>query len=76
MTFSSVTQTQIDHGLFAVNALEQAGLSVWWNNDVIPPGQTWDEVVEERISTALCVIVVWSGLSVNSEWVKVEAAEA
>lgn len=57
-----------------MRALEQKGWSVWWDRD-IPPGKTFDQVVEEAINAAKCVIVVWSKDSVRSDWVKTEAAE-
>ena len=56
-------------------ALERAGWSVWWDRE-IPPGRSFDEVIEEALSLARCVIVLWSEASVRSEWVKTEAAEA
>lgn len=57
-----------------VQVLEREGLSVWWDRH-IPPGKTFDEVIEEALDSARCVIVVWSHASVGSEWVKTEAAE-
>ena len=56
-------------------ALEHDGWSVWWDRE-IPPGRSFDEVIEEALAQARCVIVVWSEASVRSEWVKTEAAEA
>jgi hypothetical protein len=56
-------------------ALGQHGFSVWWDRE-IPPGRTFDEVIEEALSDARCVVVLWSRDSVKSEWVKTEAAEA
>jgi hypothetical protein len=56
-------------------ALERAGWSVWWDRE-IPPGRSFDEVIEEALTAARCVVVLWSGASVRSEWVKTEAAEA
>jgi hypothetical protein len=57
------------------HALERTGWSVWWDRE-IPPGRSFDEVIEEALTAARCVIVVWSDASVRSEWVKTEAAEA
>ena len=57
------------------HALERAGWSVWWDRE-IPPGRSFDEVIEEALALARCVIVLWSEASVRSEWVKTEAAEA
>lgn len=55
-----------------VETLEQQGWSVWWDPE-IPPGKTWDEIIEEALDNAKCVIVVWSKDSVKSDWVKEEA---
>jgi hypothetical protein len=56
-------------------SLERAGWSVWWDRE-IPPGRSFDEVIEEALTAARCVVVLWSAASVRSEWVKIEAAEA
>jgi len=54
-------------------ALEEQGWSVWWDR-TIPPGKTFDRVIEEAINAARCVIVLWSKKSVKSDWVKEEAS--
>lgn len=56
-------------------ALHEKGWSVWWDR-TIPPGKTFDEVIEAALNRAKCVIVLWSKTAVTSEWVKAEAAEA
>ena len=38
-------------------------------------GKTFDQVIEEALDTAKCVIVLWSRESVSSDWVKNEARE-
>ena|SRR5262245_35285569 len=57
-----------------VSVLEQQGWSVWWDRK-IPPGKTYDQVIEQALEGARCIVVVWSQTSVQSEWVKVEADE-
>ena len=55
-------------------ALEGQGWSVWWDRK-ITPGKTFSQVIEEAIKAAKCVIVLWSNMSVNSDWVQNEAVE-
>jgi hypothetical protein len=57
-----------------IRALERRGWSVWWNRTILP-GRTFNQVIEEALDAARCVRVVWSQHSVNSDWVKTEAAE-
>jgi hypothetical protein len=56
-------------------ALQRRGWSVWWDR-TIPPGKEYDQVIEEALDSAECVVVLWSQASVASSWVKTEAAEA
>jgi hypothetical protein len=56
-------------------ALEAEGWSVWWDR-VIPPGRDFDQVIEEEIEAARCVVVAWSAAAVASRWVREEAGAA
>lgn len=56
------------------DVLAHRGYSVWWDR-TIPPGRVFDEVIQEAIQGARCMIVLWSAESVRSNWVKTEAAE-
>ena len=53
---------------------EAQGWSVWWDRN-IPPGRSFDQVIEEALSAARCVVVLWSKSSATSDWVKTEAGE-
>jgi formylglycine-generating enzyme required for sulfatase activity len=55
-------------------ALESHGYSVWWDR-IILPGQTFEDVIEEELSAANCIVVLWSKESVKSAWVRTEATE-
>jgi hypothetical protein len=48
--------------------------SVFWDRTV-PVGFTWDQIVEEALDAAKCVVVLWSPAARNSEWVRIEATE-
>lgn len=57
------------------NALQHAGFSVWWDQD-IRSGETYDEVTEAALRSAKAVVVIWSPRSVRSRWVRSEATVA
>jgi TIR domain len=57
------------------DALEKEGWTVWWDPK-LRVGEIFDDVIEKALNEAKCVIVMWSKLSVISEYVKAEATEA
>lgn len=58
-----------------VGMLEAQGWSVFWDRQILP-GQQWSSLIEEKLTAAKAVLVVWSRSSVQSEWVKAEAMAA
>jgi serine/threonine-protein kinase len=60
-----------------VRALEEDGLSVWWDAH-IGAGDAWRETILRHLEAAKCVIVVWSRRSVgpHGEFVRDEATRA
>jgi len=56
-------------------ALESAGLSVWWD-DALRSGEVFDESIERALREAKAVVVLWSPSSVISRWVRAEATQA
>ena len=54
-------------------ALEKAGHSVWWDQH-IKSGAEYNTEIEEALSRADAVVVLWSERSVRSAWVRDEAA--
>ena len=54
-------------------ALEGAGYSVWWDRH-IRGGAAYAKDIEKELDAAKAVIVAWSAVSSQSDWVKDEAA--
>jgi hypothetical protein len=52
--------------------LEQAGVDVFWDNE-IPPGTTWADYIEQKLTQCKALIVLWSADSTKSQWVREEA---
>lgn len=73
--FISYARADRERAQALARALGRDGWSVWWDRD-IPPGRTFDDVIEEALAVAKCVIVLWTRESIRSEWVKAEASEA
>jgi TIR domain len=72
--FISYARADKEKAELLANAFSQNGWSVWWDRE-IPPGKSFDETIENALSSARCVVVLWSKTSVSSRWVKTEAAE-
>ena len=73
--FISYSSADRDRARLFADALSEHGWSVWWDRE-IPPGKQFDEVIEQALDSARCVVVLWSQASAASTWVKTEAGEA
>ena len=60
--------------IFAESFAEE-GFNVWWDAS-LHSGQTFDEVIEQKLRDAKAVVVLWSPRSVASRWVRAEATLA
>jgi hypothetical protein len=56
-------------------ALERRGWPVWWDRD-IQAGQAFRRVIAQALDDAVCMVVLWTDRSVESDWVLEEAQDA
>jgi adenylate cyclase len=56
-------------------ALRALGYRVW-RDDELPAHRPYSEVIEERLSSAKAVVVLWSAEAARSQWVRAEADAA
>ncbi|MEL6569807.1 MAG: toll/interleukin-1 receptor domain-containing protein [Pseudomonadota bacterium] len=70
-------EDQEEHGRVRpiAEALRAEGYDVFYDVQV-PPGSSWEDVLQSKINAARAVIVLWSAHSVGSDWVKEEAEMA
>lgn len=71
--FLSYSRDDTDRARPLAAALEKAGHSVWWDLNV-RSGAQFSKVIEEALKAADAVVVLWSIHSVDSPWVRDEAA--
>ena len=72
--FLSYAKQDREKAKIIAKALADQGWSVWWDTK-ITPGKTFRQVIDEALSQARCVVVLWSRASVKKEWVEAEADE-
>ena len=71
--FLSYVRQDVGRAEAVAKALEQAGHSVWWDRH-IKGGAQFSKEIEEALNRAEAVVVLWSANSVDSAWVRDEAA--
>ena len=72
-----ISYARLDRPIARVFAetLIKEGFRVWWDA-TLHSGETFDEVIEQRLKEAKAVVVLWSPRSVGSRWVRAEATLA
>jgi hypothetical protein len=73
--FISYAKADIERARELAAVFEERGHSVWWDRH-IAPGSSFDEAIEDALTRARAVIVLWSAESVDSRWVRAEASAA
>lgn len=71
--FISYARTDRDRVAQIADALAKAGHDVWWDT-LIDGGTAFAKEIETQLANAQAVVAVWSAASVESDWVRDEAA--
>ena len=71
--FLSYHREEVNRAGSIALALEKAGYTVWWDRH-IKGGTLYSKAIEEALKRADAVVVLWSERSVESAWVRDEAA--
>lgn len=71
--FISYLRPDIEAAEKLAEALEAQGWSVFWDRR-IPEGRRFDDFLDEQLQASRCVIVLWTRTSIQSPWVRDEAA--
>ena len=72
--FLSYAREDLDRARAVAAALQKAGFSVWWDRQ-ISGGAEYSREIEQALKSAAAVVVLWSLHSVDSPWVRDEAAK-
>jgi len=72
--FISYASEDRDYVKLLVSEFERQGWTVWWDHH-IEAGTSFDRGIEDALESSYCVVVVWSKSSLQSDWVRAEAAE-
>lgn len=77
MTRVFVSYSNEDRDLIApyILGLESAGFDVWWDVS-IRGGDDWSASIQRELERSDCFVIFWSGHSVDSPWVRIEANHA
>jgi hypothetical protein len=57
------------------DALTREGYEVWWSPSIQCAGE-WHGVIDEKLNSASCIIVLWTTAACTSDWVRHEASIA
>jgi hypothetical protein len=73
--FLSYAREDFERAQVLVRVFEEAGWSVWWDQEALRVGDLFPKEIEDILLAAKCVVVLWSRASLKSAWVRIESAE-
>jgi hypothetical protein len=72
--FLSYSRENQEQARMLANVLAAFGWTVFWDREILA-GSVFDDVIQEQLDHAKCVVCLWSVHSVSSQWVRAEAEE-
>jgi adenylate cyclase len=73
--FVSYSRSTEAEAIRVADALRAGGHQVW-RDDELPAHRSYADVIQERLTSAKAVVVLWSAEAVKSQWVRAEADAA
>ena len=73
--FVSYARPDESQAIAVAEALQAQGYRVW-RDDELPAHRAYADVIQERLSSAQAVVVLWSAEAAKSQWVRAEADSA
>ena len=73
--FVSYARPDEPHAARVADALRAQGFNAW-RDDQLPAHRAYAEVIQERLTSAGAVVVLWSAEAAKSQWVRAEADAA
>jgi adenylate cyclase len=73
--FVSYARPDESQAIAVAEALQAQGYRVW-RDDELPAHRAYADVIQERLSSAEAVVVLWSAAAAKSQWVRAEADSA
>ncbi len=73
--FISYARSTAGQARATAESLRALGYSVWLDED-LPSHRAYSDVIEEQLTSAKAVVVIWSAEAVKSQWVRSEADRA
>jgi hypothetical protein len=72
--FLSYAHENVEQARMLAELLAGYGWTVFWDREILA-GTVFDDVIQQQLDQAKCVICLWSVHSVSSQWVRAEAEE-
>jgi hypothetical protein len=72
--FLSYAHENHEHARSLAELLTSFGWTVFWDREILA-GTVFDDVIQQQLDSAKCVVALWSIHSVGSQWVRSEAEE-